>query len=89
MYCDIKENALFCICSLSDTVKSVRSVHSPHAVYADQQRLFCVCVCVCVKFDTFAKFNESVHSGPDALSEAVVGRLEDLLEASRRHFWAS
>ena len=36
---------------------------------------------MCVKFDTFAKFNESVHSGPDALSEAVVGRLEDLLEA--------
>ena len=83
MYCDIKGNALFFIRSLSDTVKSVRSVHSPHAVYADQQRLSCF------KFDTFAKFNESVHSGPDALSEAVVGRLEDLLEASRRHFWAS
>ena len=32
---------------------------------------------MCVKFDTFAKFNESVHGGPDALSEAVVGRLEE------------
>ena len=35
-----------------------------------------------VKFDTVAKFNESVHSSLDALSEAVVSRLEDLLEAS-------
>ena len=82
MYCDIKGNALFFIRSLSDTVKSARSVHLSSLCRSAEDFL-------CVKFDTFAKFNESVHSGPDALSEAVVGRLEDLLEASRRHFWAS
>ena len=51
-------------------MKSVPSVHSHHAVYADYQWLFCV------KFDVVAKFKESVHSNLDALSEAVVAALE-------------
>ena len=39
------------------------------------------------KFDAVAKFNESVRISPGTLSEAVVARLGDLLEASKRHFW--
>ena len=61
MYCDIKGNALFFIRSLSDTVKSVRSVHSPHAVYADQQRLFCVSNLI------LSRSLMSLHTGLDAL----------------------
>ena len=80
MYCDIEEMLCFLFDFSSDTVESVHSVHSHHAVYANSQSFFCG------KFDTVAKFNESVHSSLDALSVAVVGRPGDLLEASPRHF---
>ena len=56
-------------------MKPVHSVRSHHAAFWG------------LKFDAVAKFNESVHISPGTLSEAVVGRLGDLLEASRSHFW--
>ena len=56
-------------------MKPVHSVRSHHAAFWG------------LKFDAVAKFNESVRISPGTLSEAVVGRLGDLLEASRSHFW--
>ena len=56
-------------------MKQVHSVRSHHAAFWG------------LKFDAVAKFNESVRISPGTLSEAVVGRLGDLLEASRSHFW--
>ena len=56
-------------------MKPAHSVRSHHAAFWG------------LKFDSVANFNENVRISPGTISEAVVGRLGDLLQASRSHFW--
>ena len=58
-------------------MKPAHSVRSHHAAFWG------------LKFDSVANFNENVRISPGTISEAVVGRLGDLLEASRSHFLGS
>ena len=71
MYCDMEEMLRFLFDFSSDTVEG--GSFSSFVQFMQISGVIVLCTVVCFKFDTVAKFNESVHSSPVVLTEAVVG----------------